>query len=218
MSFRNTAAIALSAWLSLAVCGCGLGRSAEQELGTGRLSGRTYTHDYFDLTVRFPPEWHILSRAEVQNARNVGRQYVAGNNAALQAGMKSSERRSIFMVSASRRPPAEMRRGEFNYNVCIVAERAPVFSGLKTGADYLLATRKLFKRTGLNVLFGEIETGRKIGRFVTDCQQITVKVGNRKIYQQHCAVRVKDYFLVFVLSYENGMQYRELKQILENVA
>ena len=204
---NNIRTLCLATTLLFVLPGCR--QSAEKEIGTGHLDGRTYTHDYFDLKITIPSKWTILTRDQMEDVVKRGRR-ISGN-------FSGSNRRGVMMISVSRMPMHKATRGKFNYNLMIGAERVGKFSGVETGAEYLekvgaLLTKRM--RRKIKIELGPIERNRQVGHYDMDCRGITMKVGKHKIRQQHYAVKVGDYFLFIVATYQTGSQWRQLKQLL----
>lgn len=205
LTFRNTVGLVLAAALAFVMPGC---QSAEQEIGTGEFVGRTYTHDYFDLKLKIPTKWHVLTRKQMKKAAKAGRK--------LSGGFGGSSRRGVMLLCASRLPMNKpLRRGQFNHNLIIAAEKAGTFSRVETGAEYLERVGELLERNSrIGVKLGPIEHNRKIGHFNMDSRGVTMTIGKHTCRQRYYAVRVDDYFLFIIATFQNGPQFRELQQLI----
>lgn len=204
LTFRNTGGLIVAAALALVLPGC---QSAAEEIGHGELVGRTYSHDYFDLKIKVPPKWHILTRAQMEEARKAGQR--------LRGGFGGGSRRGVMMLCVSRLPMNQpLRRGQFNHNLIIAAERVGAMSGVETGEEYLNKVGEHLNRGRISATLGPVEHNRKIGHFDMDARSITLKIQDHKIRQRHYAVKVGNYFLFIVATFQTGPQFRELQQLI----
>lgn len=209
LTLRNTTVFVLAAVLVVTASGCG--PSAEEEIGTGQLTGRTYTHDYFDLRINVPPPWHILTREQMETARKRGRK--------LTGGFGSGEsRRGVMLLCMSRLPMDKpMRRGQFNHNLIIAAERVSRISGVETGEEYLEKVGNLLDRGRLKVSLGQIDSHRKIGHFDMASRGVTISIQGKTVNQYHYACKVDDYFLFVVATYQTERQFRDLRRLIARI-
>ena len=191
-----------------------MGSQVASQIGLGRLSGHTYTHDHFKLAVTIPEEWYIQNRNESDQLMQVGTSMMK-QDANTKAVTQSSQQRTLTLLSAFRHPPGTPVPS--NESLIILAENVAFLPGLKLGEDYLKLMQQSMARMALKYEFEPIETGFKIGSHAAARLRVHLHVLDKLVEQEYYAARLGDYFLVVILSYGDDKQGAAVRTILESL-
>ena len=190
------------------------GSQVISDIGLGRLTAHTYTHDYFNLSVTIPDEWYIQNRRESDRLMQAG---VAAFRPDDQPAVQMSQQYTLNLLSAFRHPPGTPDVS--NHSLMLMAEDVSILPGLKHGQDFLYTTRQsMAKITTIKFECGPIETGFKIGSLPAARMQVVIfDTSGQEVYQDYYAARRGDYFLAVVLSYSDDDELDSLLEIMESL-
>jgi hypothetical protein len=183
------------------------------QIGSGELTGHTYTHQHFKLSVNIPDEWYIQKKSEVEQMTQAGSAMVQDPNT--KAAALAAQERTLPLVSAFRHPPGTP--GPFNSSMIVMAENVGFLPGLKQGQDYLQLIQKTMSGIAIKYDFDPIETGLKSGSLPADRLRAHTQIGGQKVNQEYYAARTGDYFLVVILSYSDDPDLETLRTVLESM-
>jgi len=185
----------------------------------GKMSGNTYTNDYFGLTLEMPAGWTILDEETKKLVMGMGSEILADGDAAKQKQLDLAQEKTL-PLSIAFKHPLTYTSGP-NPNIICMAEQVSklqLLMGIKTGADYIEAMKASLAEAPMEYTFGdEILTELVDGKtfYVLD---VSADVGV-KIYQKYYAALVDEdrYVLSFVLSYTNDEEQAEVASVLSSV-
>jgi hypothetical protein len=132
---------------AIALLGAGCGR-AKRSIEQGSVSGNTYTNDFFKLSIEYPLGWQVASQESKRAAERAGTKAVTGNApAGAKRSIEGSVQRTFYLLMASQRPVGSP--GPLNANLVVLAENLSPMPSIKTGRDYLAATKQTLSLTGI---------------------------------------------------------------------
>ena len=111
----------------------------------GRVENDVYLNNYFDLKIKLPSKWVVLSREQLDALVNRGKQIIAGDDKKKDALLKVSEINTAYLLGVFQYELGSAV--ESNPNIMIVAENVKLFPGIKSGSDYLYQSKKLLEQT-----------------------------------------------------------------------
>ena len=192
-----------------------MGSKVTGDIGRGRVSGQTYTHDFFGLAITFPEGWHVASQTESEELVEIGADAVSGSDRNLQAAVDASKPRTLTLVSGFRDPPGTP--SQFNENIIIMVEQVKAFPGVRDGGDYLELMKTTLNASALTYEYDQIEADQPLGEMKTHAMNMRMQMGGMTIRQRIYAVRMSDYVLSVILSYESDEELAALKQIVDGM-
>jgi hypothetical protein len=189
-----------------------MGSQVVGQIGLGELTGHTYAHQHFKLSVTIPDDWYIQKKSEIEQMTQAGSAMVKDANT--RAAAQAAQQRTLPLLSAFRHPPGTP--GPFNPSMIVMAENVGFLPGLKQGQDYLRLIQQTMGGMAIKYDFDPIETGLKIGSLPADRLRSHTEIAGQKVNQEYYAARTGDYFLVVILSYSDDPDLESLRSILES--
>ena len=129
----------------------------------GVQEGRKYTNSYFGLELNVPEGWYVASEEEKADLMQASQEVIAENNEDLAKKIDLSEEKVLYLLFASKYP---LNHQGLNPNVMCMAENLGLLGivSLKTGKDYLTASKTTIEQSGMPCAFGEISTEKLGGK------------------------------------------------------
>lgn len=196
------------------VSGC---NKNEKEISVGTFEGNNYINEYFGFTMELPQEWHMVTDEEKEFLLNASGEVISENNEDLAEQIDLSKEKIIYLVWAYKYPLTYT--DGYNPSFLCMGENLGLFNGtiIKTGEDYIEATKKTLDQTGLEYQYDEITT-EKIGDKNFDVMEMSLDYQGIKIYQKYYVTIINKYALVYILSYTTEEQKEELTNILNTAS
>lgn len=199
--------------LSLLLTGCDTKPSAE--IGYGTIANGVYTNDYFNMSIKVPDNWIVQSQAAQQELMKTGSNLISGEDKNLKAILNEAEKQTVNMFLFFK-----FEQGTavpFNPSIISIAERMSHMPGVKRGSDYHFHAKKLLESGQLEYEFpNEIYT-KVISGVSFDVMPVQITINNLTVYQEYYAARIKDYVLMFILSYSSDAEIDELNTIVSGL-
>jgi hypothetical protein len=190
--------------------------SLSDEIGYGEITKDIYTNGYFNMSIPVPGGWHVQSKAAMKELSNVGTNMLAGEDNNLRIVLKESEKQSVNMFGFFKHEPGAPVN--FNPSILSVAERVTHMPGIKKGSDYLFHVKNIFQTGQMNYTFPKEMFSKSISGISFDVMPTEARVGNKVVYQEYYAARIKNYVLSFVVTYSSDSEKGELNSILNNLS
>lgn len=190
----------------------GCGQTASEEIGYGSITESHYQNDYFGFEIQVPEGWSVQSQAEQQALMEMGAELLAGDDEGLKNVMKASEAQTVSLFTFMKHEVGAPVT--FNPSIIGLGERVASMPGIKRGEDYFFHARKLLEQGQIPYEFPQAVFSQKVAGFDFDVMPAEVTMVGVTIYQQYFAARIKDYMLVFILSYSNDEEFQELQSRL----
>lgn len=210
--------LGVCAIVALALSACARkepGQAVQEEVGPGRLEGRTWAHDYFGVTLSVPDDWHIFSEEEKQQISSTGTDLLAGDDQNLRRQLEAAAPRTLTLLGISRHPLGTPVL--FNPNLVIIAERIGGMPGIRSGSDYLNLMQQSIGRSQIQMTFDPVEPNARIGPITADRISSSMQMGPMQIRQRIYAALKGDYALVFTLSYVDEEQLDALETLCSSI-
>jgi hypothetical protein len=193
----------------------GCQKSASQEVDPGTYQGSVYTNNYFGMTVTMPDNWSIQDEKAMEMIMGMGRKAAASGDKGFERELEMSESLSANIFAVFKHPLGTPV--PFNPNLLCLAEQVRHAPGIKRGSDYHYQSRKNIERTQVNIkVTGEIYPVT-LGGVEFDVMPSEVKLQGMRIQQRAYATIRKGYALLFIMSFIEEAQAKELEQILDTV-
>ncbi|VBB09035.1 Hypothetical protein LUCI_4321 [Lucifera butyrica] len=188
--------------------------SKPQVLDTGKIEGSVYKNDYFGLTMNIPENWSIQNDEAKNEMKKTGEKLLTDSDEAKKAGVERSIERTVNLLSASKYPLGTPNK--VNANMLVMAEKVSAFPGIKTGKDYLLNAKKMLESSRVKFTFKDI-TSEKIDGLDFSVLECIFKVQDKQITQKYYAAVIRDYALVFNMTYVSSEDLATLNKAISTV-
>ena len=188
-------------------------KEVKSEIGYGDVSKGKYTNDYFGLTVKFPENWYVQDNAAKKQMQKAAEEFV-GENDKYKKMVELSDIRSLNLLTVMKHPLG--KPVNFNPNFICMAEKVSDVPQVKSGKDYIEATKQNLKMAGIKIEFGK-EYVTTVGGVKFDTVDLLMKQGPFPVDQTYYAAKIKDYALCFILSFDSKEAKAELDKILAGV-
>lgn len=192
------------------VTACG-GEKKEVSLGTTEKG--SYTNDYFGLSVSFPTEWEFQDSAGMNELMNAGVDAVVGDDKDKKKRYDLSLTKTLNLLMASKYPLGGIEQGG---SIMIIAEKVSLLQGVKSGEDYLKASRKIMEENQLPYEFKEITT-TKVGGKDMDVMQVLINAGDMVATQEYYSIITEGYALNIITTYFDDESKAETDKIIKSV-
>ncbi|WP_019911274.1 hypothetical protein [Paenibacillus sp. HW567] len=192
------------------VTACG---GKDKEVTLGVTESGSYTNDYFGLSLSFPKEWVFQNADQMMEVVKAGQEAVAGGNEAKSKMLDLAKTKTLNLLMASKFP---LDSGKTGPSAVAVAEKISMLQGIKSGKDYLEASKKLLVDSKLPYEFKDV-TSVKVGGKDMDLMQATINTGTVVVTQDYYSIIMEGYALNFILTYTDDASKAETDKILESV-
>jgi hypothetical protein len=193
----------------------GCGRKATDEIDFGTINKSVYQNHYFGLTVALPPEWSVQDQETRQKMMELGGKMVAGDDKNLNAAVKASEMTTVNLFAAFKHPVGTPV--PYNPNIMCLAERVRHMPGIKEGKDYLFHAKRMLESSHMQVSFPKEMSAESMGGQQFGVMHTEMSMAGEAIRQKYYAAIIKDYALVFIVSFTTEEDELSLEKTLKTV-
>ena len=129
---------------------------ATQPVDRGVLEGRTYSNNFFGLSVSLPRDWIIVDAQRRDSIVTESKDKISSDDKEKKEMADASIARSVNLVSLTKLPAGQAH----NASLMLIAERIPSAS-IKNGVDVIHSMEEAIKNTNFTLEFqGPIQTER----------------------------------------------------------
>lgn len=194
----------------------GCSKKSKKEITLGKMDGKTYTNEYFGLTYTIPDSWAIATDEEKATLTKAGQEAVANGDEKLKKQLDLSKEKALNLVFAFKHPLSYAEG--FNPNFFCIAENLSIANSLsiKSGADYLTASKELMKKSGIPYVFKDL-TSEKLGGKNFDVMEVNIDIQGIQIHQKYYSTIIDGYALNFISSYSTDEELNEINKISETI-
>jgi hypothetical protein len=188
----------------------------KKSITLGKQEGSKYTNDYFGLDLDVPEGWTIASEEEKAALMQAGQDIIAENNEDLAKKIDLAKEKILYLLFASKYP---LNHQGLNPNIICMAENLGLMGSLavKSGKDYLAATKTNMEQAGMSYTFGEVTT-EKIGGKDFDVMEATLDAGSVKLTQKYHVAIFDGYALIFINSFTSEEEASEMKAYMDTIS
>lgn len=180
----------------------------------GRWNDKTYTNDYFDISLSAPADWTIFTDEQMQQAIDAGNQAVAGDNQDLlkQAEQAKDWTANLMMVSDS-----DFEKPS-NANVNVTAEMLDAYGGVFGGTDqdFLSVILSGIKQIQKNATLSPIKTV-KLGNTSFATSSISLDVAGTPATQDIYVKASEGYLLIINAVYKDDAGKKVIDAMLQTI-
>ncbi|MBA9085622.1 hypothetical protein FHR92_002089 [Fontibacillus solani] len=193
------------------VTACG---GTKKEISLGTTTNGSYTNDYFGVSLSFPNEWTFQNEAALKQLMEESREIIAGDDESKKKQLDLASIKTLNLLMASQYP---LDSGQLGPSVVIVAEKVSLLQGVKTGKDYLEASKKFMIDSQLPYNYKDITTA-KVGGKDMDMMQITIENGDMVITQDYYCSIIDGYAYNMIFTYADDEMKAETDKIVQSVS
>ncbi|MGF1452624.1 MAG: hypothetical protein ACFB21_11200 [Opitutales bacterium] len=205
--------------LSVAVVGCfamaACSQPVEKKVDVGTFDGATYRNESFGMTLELPEGWHLTSDEAKAEIMDAGSRVIAGDDSNLNTVFEAAQPRTFNMFVAFKHPYGTPVR--FNPNIILTAERVSHAPGIRSGADYLAATRQLLEQGALEITVNKETQSLDVDGETFHWMEAETRVMGMTITQRILATVIEGYALVFTLSYVDAEDAEALLETVDSI-
>lgn len=186
--------------------------SKDVELGTTEKG--SYNNDYFGVSLKFPEAWEFQDAAGMNELTNASSEVIAGDDETKKKQIELSQAKTLNLLMASQYP---LDGGQVGPSAMAIAEKVSLLQGIRTGKDYLKATKKFMEDSQFPYEYKEFTT-ETIGGKEMDLMQITMDAGNGStITQDYYSTIIEGYAFNFIFTYLDDTTKAEIDNIKKSV-
>lgn len=186
--------------------------SANVELGTTEKG--SYTNDYFGVSLKFPEEWEFQDAEGMNELTSASSDAIAGDDDTKKKQLELSQTKTLNLLMASELPLGGQEVGP---SAMAIAEKVSLLQGIRTGKDYLEATKKFMVDSQFPYEYKDIAT-ETIGGKEMDVMQITMDAGDgTTITQDYYSTIIEGYAFNFIFTYLDDASKAEIDNIKKSV-
>jgi hypothetical protein len=186
--------------------------SKEVELGTTEKG--TYNNDYFGVSLKFPEAWEFQDADGMNELTSASSEAIAGDDETKKKQIELSQAKTLNLLMASQYP---LDGGQVGPSAMAIAEKVSLLQGIRTGKDYLEATKKFMVDSQFPYEYKEFTT-ETIGGKEMDLMQITMDAGNGStITQDYYSTIIEGYAFNFIFTYLDDTTKAEIDTIKKSV-
>lgn len=186
--------------------------SKEVELGTTEKG--SYNNDYFGVSLKFPEAWEFQDADGMNELTSASSEAIAGDDETKKKQIELSQAKTLNLLMASQYP---LDGGQVGPSAMAIAEKVSLLQGIRTGKDYLEATKKFMVDSQFPYEYKEFTT-ETIGGKEMDLMQITMDAGNGStITQDYYSTIIEGYAFNFIFTYLDDTTKAEIDTIKKSV-
>ncbi|PWW43353.1 MULTISPECIES: hypothetical protein [Paenibacillus] len=186
--------------------------SKDVELGTTEKG--SYNNDYFGVSLKFPEAWEFQDAEGMNELTNASSEVIAGDDETKKKQIELSQAKTLNLLMASQYP---LDGGQVGPSAMAIAEKVSLLQGIRTGKDYLKATKKFMMDSQFPYEYKEFTT-ETIGGKEMDLMQITMDAGNGStITQDYYSTIIEGYAFNFIFTYLDDTTKAEIDNIKKSV-
>ncbi|MDQ0171187.1 hypothetical protein [Paenibacillus tundrae] len=182
------------------------------ELGTTEKG--SYNNDYFGVSLKFPEEWEFQDAAGMNQLTSASSEAIAGDDATKKKQLELSQEKTLNLLMASELPLGGQQLGP---SAMAIAEKVSLLQGIRTGKDYLEATKEFMQASQFPYDYKDITT-ETIGGKEMDLMQITMDAGDgTTITQDYYSAIIEGYAFNFIFTYLDDESKASIDTIKKSV-
>lgn len=186
--------------------------TSKVELGTTQKG--SYTNDYFGVSLKFPEAWEFQDAEGMNQLTSASSEAIAGDDAVKKKQMELSQTKTLNLLMASQYP---LDGGKVGPSAMAIAEKVSLLQGIRTGEDYLKATKKFMEDSNFPYTYKDFTT-ETIGGKEMDLMQITTDAGDgTTITQDYYSTIIEGYAFNFIFTYVDEKSKSEIDSIKKSV-
>ncbi|WP_408892501.1 hypothetical protein [Paenibacillus taichungensis] len=186
--------------------------SKDVELGTTEKG--SYNNDYFGVSLKFPEAWEFQDAEGMNELTNASSEVIAGDDETKKKQIELSQAKTLNLLMASKYP---LDGSQVGPSAMAIAEKVSLLQGIRTGKDYLKATKKFMMDSQFPYEYKEFTT-ETIGGKEMDLMQITMDAGNGStITQDYYSTIIEGYAFNFIFTYLDDTTKAEIDNIKKSV-
>ncbi|WFA85578.1 hypothetical protein [Paenibacillus amylolyticus] len=186
--------------------------SQDVELGTTEKG--SYTNDYFGVSLKFPEAWEFQDAAGMNELTSASSEAIAGDDETKKKQIELSQTKTLNLLMASKYP---LDAGQVGPSAIAVAEKVSLLQGIRTGKNYLEATKKFMVDSQFPYDYKEMTT-ETIGGKEMDLMQITMDPGDGStVTQDYYSTIIEGYAFNFIFTYVDDKTKAEIDTIKKSV-
>ncbi|MBT5231855.1 MAG: hypothetical protein HOM11_16445 [Methylococcales bacterium] len=185
------------------------------EMDYGETVDGVFHNTYLGFSVTLPKDWVLQDQAAQRKIMKFGSKLLAGDDANLTAVLKASEQQAVNLFAVFQYPLGTP--GLFNPSISMVAENVGAIPGIRNGQDYLIQTKAILQQGKMDVTIADNMVTEIISGQMFDSMHTVMKVGQVKVFQKYYAIKIKEYVLVAVLSFNDDDQATHLDRVLNTL-
>lgn len=190
------------------------GKTKNVNLGTTKKG--SYTNDYFGVSLKFPKTWEYQDAETMNEIINDTAKEYAGDDKMKQKAFERSQAKTLNLLMISQYP---LEGDQVGASVGAVAEKVSLLQGVRTGKDYLKATKEVMKVMG-DGLYTDYKdfTKETIGGKEMDLMEIKIDAGDGStITQEYMSTIINGYAFNFIFTYVDDASKSEIEKIKKSI-
>jgi hypothetical protein len=182
---------------------------------TKSADNKTYTNEYFQMTVQKPEGWYAQNEEEAAAGQKEGGKMLAGNDKNLKAAMEASQDTTNQLFGFFEVPRGTP--GKMNPNVLSAAENIKSSPGVKTGCDYLTLMKDIIKKSQVTFEFEEKCETKTVNGTAFGVTSGQMKLGDQVIKQRYYAVIRGHHAISVIETFFDAESEAKVNKIVESL-
>ncbi|CAI6076886.1 hypothetical protein PAECIP112173_02451 [Paenibacillus sp. JJ-100] len=182
------------------------------ELGTTEKG--SYTNDYFGVSLKFPETWEYQDAEGMNELTNASSEAIAGDDETKKKQLELSQTKTLNLLMASQYP---LDGGQLGPSAMAIAEKVSLLQGVRTGKDYLKATKKFMEDSNFPYDYQDF-TKETIGGKEMDLMEVKIDAGDGStITQEYMSTIINGYAFNFIFTYVDDASKSEIEKIKKSI-
>lgn len=190
-------------------------KSEIQNFDFGTAKAGLYENDFFKLKISFNPEWSVQSQEQIDKLTEIGEDIIYGEDKQMKRIINSSKVNISTLLTIYQYELGSAV--DYNPSFMVIAENTKLYTGVKTGKDYLFHAKNMLIQTAVGYSFKKDVYERKIGNVQFHVLEGKVEMLGKKISQDYMATVKNGFSLLFITTYTNKEEKEELYKIIEKI-
>ncbi|WP_027420718.1 hypothetical protein [Crocinitomix catalasitica] len=186
-----------------------------EEFDFGKTENGLYTNDFFNLEIKFNPNWVVQDKQQMNNLIEKGGDLVTGDDQNLKAIVKAAKVNTAYLLTIFKYEAGSVVG--FNPSFMVVAENTKSSPGIKNGKDYLFHVKKLLEQTQIEYIFDKEVYEKTIGTSIFHVLEAKTNIMDKTIVQEYITTITNGFSLAYIISYVDEDEKNELYEIIDQI-
>ncbi|WP_235533056.1 hypothetical protein [Paenibacillus sp. Leaf72] len=196
--------------VAVLVAACG-GSTKDVDLGT--TAKGTYSNEYFGVSLNFPEEWEYQDSETMNQLTSEVGEAIVGNDDKKKKQLDYAQTKTLNLLMASQYPIGGEQTGA---SVMAIAEKLSMLQGIKTGKDYLEASKKFMVESQLPYEYKDI-VSTKVGGKDFDMMEVTINAGEVTVTQHYYSAILEGYAFNLITTYLDDETKKTTDDVISSV-
>lgn len=181
----------------------------------GEINGGKYSNQFFGFELQFPEYWSVQDDEMKRKLTNEGSRFIAGDDENLIQQINNAQVSTLNLLTIFEHPIGTPVAFNPNF-ICVVENLNLATPKIKTVSEYFEIAKPLMVNGGYSFpkpVYKESIGGKELGVLMGQVNPM----GGIEVYQKYYGVLIKDFVVLFIISYSNSDEEAKVNSIIQSL-